>query len=320
MLMMNDTNGTLATEEEQNTRSFAYYTLFIEIVFILPMFFFYIVLMMSVFVEKSIPVAIRFILCNILAASEVVILGLGVILMDIIVLSAQHQLLQSDFVCRLIYITLAIGSASRLILMPTFANVVVLLVRHGTAKIKLLPIVMSVVLLWLLSTLPNLAVFSPQVWVFTFNASDACSLYATGVASIIYSFAYITVYGLCSLLITAVSAIFGIVYIKRHTISQDRSILKNMMKFAVFLLLGNTISFIGISIPLLISTFATAGRRSRENNAAIGYGQSITVLCSLIPLPFLLLIFFKPMRMRFLRILCFTCYKIKDKINSSRKQ
>ena len=312
MLMMNDTNGTLATEEEQNTRRFAYYSLCIVVFFIAPMFCINIFLMVSVLVEKTIPVAIRFILCNILAASEVVILGLGFFFIDIIVLSAQHHLLQSDFVCRLVYTTLAVGCASRLILMSTFAIIVVILVRHGMAKIKLLPTIVSVVLLWLLSTLPNLAVFSPKVLVITLITADQCSPHVASAASTTYTFAYITVYGCCSLLITTVSTIFGIVYIKRNTISQDRSVLKNMVKFAMFLIFGNITSLTGTSIPLLIGTFAPMGNMTKELDLALIYIEGIILMCSLIPLPFMFLVFFKSIRVRFQGLLCFTCYKTKD--------
>jgi hypothetical protein len=271
--------------------------------------------MVSVFVEKAIPIAIRFILCNILAAAEVVILGLGIFFIDTIVLSVQQHLLQSDLICRLIYTTLAMGFSSRLILMPTFAIVVVILVRHGITKIRLWPTIVSVMSLWLLSILPNLAIFSPKVWVFT--TSDGCPLYATGTASIIYTFLFITVYGFCGMLITVVSTIYGVVYIKRHTISQDRSVMKNMLKFATFLLLGNTISFIGLSIALLIGTFSTIGKRPRETDEALNYVQGIALMCSLIPLPIMCLGFFKPIRVRFRSLLCFVCFKIKGKIISS---
>ena len=313
MVIMNDSNGTLATEG-QYTRSFAYYSLCIVVFFIAPMFCINTFLMVSVLVEKTIPVAIRFILCNVLAASDVIMLGLSIFFIDLIVLSVQHHLLQSDFVCRLVYTTLAVGSASSLLLMPAFSIVVGILVCHGIAKIKRLPTIVSVVLLWLLSTLPNLAVFSPKVWVITFITGDQCSPRGTGAASITYTIVYITVYGCCSLLVTAVSAIFGIVYIKSNTISQDRSVLKNMVKFATFLLLGNTISLIGTSIPLLIGTFAPIGNRTKELDLAVNYIEGIILMCSLIPLPVLFLVFFKPIRMRFSSLLCFTCYKIKDKI------
>ena len=312
--MMNDTNGSLATNEEQTTRRFAYYSVCVVVFFIAPMLTFNIFLMVSVFVEKAMPVAIRFILCNILAASDVALLGLGILFADLIILSSQHHLVQSDFVCRLVYTTLAVGSASRLILMPTFAIVVVTVVRHGITKIRLLPTIVSVMLLWLLSTLPNLAVFSPQIWLFR---SIHCFLYATGAASITYTFAYITVYGFCGVLITAVSTTLEIVYVKRNTTSQDRSVLKNMVKFATFLLLGNTISFIGISVILLIGAFAPTGMRSKEIDLALNYAGGITLMCSLIPLPILLLVFFKPIRIRFHSLLCLTCYKVKDKITSS---
>ena len=311
MLMMNVTNETLATEE-QHTRSAAYSSVCVVIFFISPLFLFDIFLMLCVVVEKTIPVPIRLILCNILGASELVILGIGMFYMDVIVLSTQQHLLQSEFVCRLIFTTLTVGSASRLILMPTFAIVVVILLHHGIAKIRLLPTIVSVVLLWFLSTLPNLAVFSPKVWVFTFITHISCSPPAppdADAAAIMYTIAYITVYGICSLLITAVSTIFGIMYIRRNTTSQDRSVMKKMIKLATFLILGNTISFIGITIPLLISTFEPMVKRTKELDLAVMYMEGIILTCSLIPLPVLLLVFFKPIRMRFRRILCFSCYK-----------
>jgi hypothetical protein len=57
MLLVKDTNGTLATEE-QYIRGFAYYSVCIVVFFIVPMFSINISLMVSVFVEKTIPIAI----------------------------------------------------------------------------------------------------------------------------------------------------------------------------------------------------------------------------------------------------------------------
>ena len=128
------------------------------------------------------------------------------------------------------------------------------------------------VLQWLFSTLPNVVFFSPQVWVFTYISGNSCSLHATGAITIMYTVAYLTVYGLCSLLITTVSTINGIVYIKRNTIGQDRLVLKSMVKFAICLLFGNISSFIGTSIPLLLGTFAPIGNRTRELEEALIYG------------------------------------------------
>ena len=215
------------------------------------------------------------------------------------------------------YTTVGVGSSSRLILIPTFAIVVVILVRHRITKIRLLPTIVSVMFLWLFSTIPNLLVFSPKFWMFTAVTDDQCSPYATSALTVTHTFAYITVYGLCSLLITTVSTIYGIVHIKRNTISQDRSVLKNMIKFATFLLLGNTISFIGTSFVLLIGTFPLVGMRHKEQGEALVYVQGVTVMRSLIPPLILLFVFFKPMRMRICSLFCFVCYKIKDKITST---
>ena len=100
---------------------FEYHSLFITLFFLTPAFIFNILLLVAIIVEKTLPGTIRLILSNIIIASEVVILGIAIILVQNVILSGWKHLSSSLFVCRFTYVTLASGAAARLMYMATFA-------------------------------------------------------------------------------------------------------------------------------------------------------------------------------------------------------
>ena len=70
---------------------------------------------------------------------------------------------------------------------------------------------------------------------------------------------------------------------------------KGMLRFAAFLILGNVINFLGQAIPLLFATFAPAGEKWHALEK-LHYVAIIFILLSLVPTRVLILIYFKPVR------------------------
>ena len=119
----------------------------------------------------------------------------------------------------------------------------------------------------------------------------------------------------------AVSVFFPIAtvwFIRHNTISGDVTLVKAMMKFALFLVLGNIINFVGQIIPLLIAAFTPAGKEWYSLEKALGSMAVILILLSLVPTPLLILIYFRPIRQRIKRILCGTCMK-KEYVSEKSK-
>ena len=306
--MMN--NSTEISEDViAHQGDFGYYSLFITLFFLTPAFIFNILLLVAIITERTLPRSIRFILSNITIASEVVIFGIAIILVQNVILSGWKHLSSSLFVCRFSYVTLTSGAAARLMYMATFAIAVYILVRHGPAKLHFHLLFASGLILWFLAIILNTALFSKDVLEITFHDGSDCAPHGKNVTTPLYTFTYIVVYGLSSFILGVTFPILSINHIRRNTISGDTKVLKRMIKFAILLLLGNSMNFIGISIPILFATFAPSGEEYYTLEKAFNYTEGIFLMLSLIPTPIILLIFFQPVRHRLKRILCFCCMK-----------
>ena len=138
-----------------------------------------------------------------------------------------------------------------------------------------------------------------------------CVPHGKNVTTPLYAFTYIIVYGLSSFILSVIFLILAISHIRRNTISGDTKVLKRMIKFAILLLLGNSMNFIGISTPILFAMFVPHGDKYHTLEKAFIYSEGIFLMLSFIPTPIILLIFFQPVRHRLKSILCFCCMKGK---------
>ena len=244
-----------STENSENviTRQgpFGYYSLFITLFFLTPAFIFNILLLVAIIAERTLLRTIRFILSNIIIASEVVIFGIAIILIHNVILSGQRHLSSSLFVCRLTYVTLASGAAARLMYMATFAITVYVLVRYGPAKLHFRLSFLTGLILWFFAIILNTALFLTDVLEITFHDGSICAPHGKNVTTPLYAFTYIVVYGLSSFILSVIFSTLSVRHIRKNTISEDTQVLKGMIKFAIFLLVGNSMNLIGISIPIL---------------------------------------------------------------------
>ena len=314
---MNYSGETLGNVTTTPIHNFGFYSFFITLFFLTPVFIFNILLLVAIVAEKTLPGTIRFILSNIIIASEVVIFGIAIILVQNVILSGWKHLSSSLFVCRFTYVTLASGAAARLMYMATFAITVYILIRHGPAKLHFRLSFPAGILLWFFAIILNTALFSSDVFEITFHDGSICAPHGRNVTAPLYAFTYIVVYGLSSFTLGVIFPILSVCYVRKHTISGDTQMLKGMIKFAIFLLVGNSMNFIGISIPILFATFAPSDDEYYILVKAFNYVEGITLMLSLIPTPIVLLIFFKPIRHRLKKIVCFNCVK---KVENSKQK
>ena len=178
--------------------------------------------------------------------------------------------------------------------------------------------IVAVIGVWVAVLFSNSTVFSPDIIQITFHEINSCAAHGTGYKTFIYSFGYTTVYGLLGFAVSVFSPIATVWFIRHNTISGDITLVKAMMKFALFLVLGNIINFVSQVIPLLIAAFAPAGEDWFDLEKAFNYVEGVFILLSLVPTPVLILIYFRPVRQRIKRILCGTCMKKADVSEKSR--
>ena len=305
------TNTTNATQVPPG--QFDYFSL-AATVFLTPLLLFNILLIVAIAKEKSIVGTLRLVLVNIVTAGQVVIVGgmMFSIANVIITGCGCPELRPSDFACRLFtWVTLS-GGAARLMYMTTYAISVYVLVRYGARKMKIWVAFVTVVGVWVGVLLPNAAIFSPNVVLINFRNNVTCAVHGTGYMTLFYTFGYISVYGLLGFAVSVFSPIGTVWFIRHNTISGDITLVKAMMKFAVFLILGNVINFFGHIVPLIFATFAIDGMDSYTLEKAFSYTRGVLILISLIPTPVIILIYFRPVRQRMKHMLCCVCMKKVD--------
>ena len=316
--LANSSNDTLDVTPRP---SFGYYSLGITLFFLTPMLIINMLLTVTIAVEKTIVGTFRLVLVNIVTAGQVVIVGLMMFFLSTVIISGCWcpELMPSDFACRLILWVIATGGAARLMYMTTFAVSVYVLVRYSAKKMKIWVAVVAVVGVWVAVMLPNAAIFSPEVVLINFHDNDSCAAHGTGYKTFIYAFGYTGVYGLLGFTVSVLCPIATVWFIRHNTISGDVTLVKAMMKFAVFLVLGNVINFIGQSTPLLFAAFAPAGKDWYDLEKAFNYVEGLFILFSLVPTPVLILIYFRPVRQRMQRILCGACSMKKVQVSDKSK-
>ena len=321
----NSSNDSFMTVEEHYA-TFSYFSLLSTLLILLPLFIVNILLLVAIITEKTISATVRLILGNIVASSQVVIIGFAIVNLNSVVLPLVFNPSPSDFTCRLAYVAIHSGASGRLLFMAAYAVTVYILARYaGTnlrvACLRFWPASLAIVAISMFATIPNVVLFFPVFVEITFLGGVVCASHGTGAVSIVYSFSYITVYGVCCFILSVVFPTLTVQYIRKNSISENkRKLIKGMTKFAVFLLLGNSFNSTGISLSILLGTFAPLGEdyQTLLLVTAFNYIEGICLLLSLIPTPIILLIFFKPIRHRFKKVTCFICLKIPKKKASIR--
>ena len=282
--------------------------------YLLLMFTVNILLLVGIISEKTLPVTVRLILGNIVASSEVIIVGLTISNTSDLILTLLMDASSHDFPCRLSSVLITSGAAGRLLFMATYAVTVYVLAQYaGTklrvAKLRLWHALLAVVVIWLFATLPNMALFSPAV--FRNIPSDyVCEPRPP----IEYAISFIIVYGVCCFVISIIVPIVTTRYIKKNCISENKETLKRMTKFSIFQVIGNLFNIISISPILLIYTIITGYVPDDTLGAilvAVLYLLTyIFFSLSLLISPIIILIFFKPVRKKFKTLLCCVCLKV----------
>ena len=323
--MANNTSNDSFMIVEEPSASFSYFSLLSTLLILLPVFIVNILLLVAIITEKTTSAIVRLILANIVASSQMVIIGIAIVYLNSVVLPLVVNPSPSDFTCRLSFVAINSGAAGRLLFMAAYAVTVYYFARYAganlrVARLRFWPALLAIVAIWMFATIPNIVLFFPAFVEITFLGGVVCASHGTGAVTIVCSLTYIITYGVCCFILSVVFPILTVQYIRKNSISENKQTLKGMTKFAGFLLVGNSANLTGISLSILLGTFSPLGEdyQTLLLVTAFNYIEGICLLLSLIPTPIILLIFFKPIRQRFKKITCFICLKIPKKKLSIR--
>ena len=217
--------------------------------------------------ESTFPKPVHLLMFNLLAANITVGLS-GVIFntADVIISATNLYVKPSEHLCRIFTWMYLSGGTCRFSFMAVFTVVVFLFVRYGHNGVVLRYVVLTGCMIWVINISLNAVVWSPQLQVITITIAKnvTCSPTLDDEGGLPFLIMYIFLYGILSYAVTIVIPILSCLYIRHRSISGDLKSQKTLVRFTLFLVIGNKISFIGQIVPVVITEALPEGDGAEE--------------------------------------------------------
>ena len=206
------------------------------------------------------------------------------------------------------------GAVGRMWSLTAFSIVVFVIVKYGKQALKPVYMITGLVGAWTLTFLFNIHHILPYpiyvaqlvdniVCFANFDAIPLSSLY-----SIFFMWAVLG--GLIPLAISLAIPTFILCYIKCNTITEGIEDKRRIAKFALFLVSGNIVNFLGQTVPAFVNLHA-------EASGVIA--ASLFVFVSALPTPFIIIAYLKPVREQVKKMLvCAMCTHKKSPLRKSK--
>ena len=257
-------------------------------------------LLVAVIGTKAVPVTIRFILVNILAASLTSITGAVMLFLTRAILRSASHLSPSDTACRVYYWLIDTGGTARLSFMATFAVVVFVIIKCSNAAVRPIILLLSVIAIWMFVIIFNAQLFLPQIVITNFLENSGCVPHLAAPIGFLYALPFAIIFALVPVTLAISLPCAAICFIRYNIATlEGRPLLsKAMVKFTLFLLLGNTLGILGQGTPVLLAVITKENGSTYNDkiDMAINYVNGILLTSSFIPTPILILLCFKPVR------------------------
>ena len=261
------------------------------LVVVLPVIAANTVILVALVLDSSTVKVIRLVLGSILVSCLIAALGLGMYHISGIILSLSPVNNPSNVPCSIMIFLLGFGGTARLLFMATFAIMVYLVKSdRDTKKYIFIAFLVAVVILWVLSFLGASPTLSQEIVHTYYKDSLSCSFARNGVYSYVSYGLYVLFFVVVSLSVTIVFLVIATCFIKYHSFT-DIETKRAMVKFGFFLLLGNGLNLLGLSVPLTIAVLP------KHFHYEVRHYTAYTFLnCALITTPILYTIYFKPIQ------------------------
>ena len=272
--------------------------------------------------EKSLHKTIRLVLISILLSC--IVIAAGGIVFDVVDAVFTFDPLRDPDpgICHFAVWLVLGGGACRLGFMALFSIVVFILVRYGDTRLRMPFLVLSIAVIWITVAAYSSVLFSPQVVLVNSLVGFKCSVHVQdSVGGYLFTAIYILVFGVVVYAITIGFPIRALFYIRKNNITGDKGSQKALVRFSLFLLIGNTISFIGHVVPIIASA-APESKNMQESEIIFGIVEGYFVYVSLLITPVLIVLYFRKIRSKVFSIAtrcCRECQHVEAERNSGAK-
>ena len=278
------------------------------------------VVLSLVVAANGLRATIRFVLTNILVASIIASFGIALICLHDLIRSISHLFSSSDVSIQIFLAVLATGGNGSSSLMAVFAVVVVVIMKCSNSAVKFKYLIVSVVVVWIACVAVGAILVVPGVVEHsTFNCSRGL-FFQPGNEIWIFSSLYFLLFVIIPFTMATVLPVYALCYIRSNLMRENTSSLKPMLKFALFLLLGNGLGFFGNSIAIAGSLIIKSANTGHEVTQVLRRLYNVFLALSLIPTPILILVYFKAVRIQMRKCVQRVCGKWCRKRLVSSKQ
>ena len=257
-------------------------------------FSFTVAILCLVIAAKTVPGTIRFVLANILTASVTHCLGIvSLNLRTIMLIIAPVFSHPPDISFELFFVITSIGASGRAAFMAVFAAVVVIIIKGSSSAVKFKYLVISVLGVWIACAAVASLLLVPGVL-----EVDPFGCNMIGSRMWIYVTLYVFFFAILPFTFTVVMPVYALYYIRANTLHENEvATLKPLLKFALFLLIGNMLVIMGHCVAV-VGSLITRNNYSIKIEASLmlAHLYNVLVAVSLVPTPVLILVYFKPVR------------------------
>ena len=293
------TNGTLMTGTKLMALWLVMFAIYATIIV------FTAIVLSLVVVSNTIRGTIRFVLANILIASITVCFGFALMCIRILIINNLYLFTHSDVSFQIFLAIMAIGENGKSAFMAVFAVVVVVIMKDSNSAVKFKYLIISVVVVWItcvavgaILVVPGVVELSPCSTGFNFQPGNLIWIFGASyflfIVTIPFTLAIsMPVYALC--------------YIRSNLVSENTSSLKPMVKFALFLLLSNGLSFFGNALFAAYFFISKDAKVEVEVAQVVARLYNVVLALSLISTPILIIVYFKPVHIQMRKCVLRVC-------------
>ena len=242
---------------------------------------------------KAIPCIIRFILANILFANFTAGLGIIMIILAGVIVTRVQHFSQTEESCKFLIVFISVGGTSRPLIMGVYAVVVCIIIMKSIGAVKFKFLSICTLAVWLVCVAFSSILLFPGVLKVSTLQDRGC-IPRAGPYGLVYTILFFACFLLIPFTLTVVILITVFCYVRSKSVSEHAASLRPLLKFSTFLLLGNLLSAIGQSTPVIAGYVLDPPTPKLE--WAINRANGIIIFLSIVPTPILILVYFKPVR------------------------
>ena len=309
-----DRNDAICNATNDTVSSPGIWAFNLAMIFVFSVIFVFLITVLCLVVAaKAVRGTIRFVLVNSLIASMTICFGIALICLSTL-LFISRQVSRDDSVepaRKFLLAVVVIGGNGRSAFLLMFAVVVVVIIKGSNSAVKFKYLVISTLVVWIACVAVGMLVIVPGVVsVVSYNCSILDVHYRAGPLSWIPAVLYFPFFAALPFILAIAMPVYALCYIRNNAVSENATSLKPMLKFALFLLIGNLLCIMGMSVGGAISLITRLLDIDVEIVRFLLHMYYVLLALSLVPTPVLVLVYFKPVRVQMRKCLLRICNKL----------